>query len=204
MLDIYVWSTPNGRKPLILLEELGLPYTLRPVDLGKRQQLEEAFLAINPNGKIPALVDEPGTDRETRVFESGAILIYLAEKGGRFLPKEGQARADALAWLMFQMGGIGPMLGQYGHFARHEEKIPYAIERYKKESERLLSVLDGRLASAPFLAGEYGIADIATYPWVSVLAGYGFDMSRWPHLDRWIAGIGERPAVKKAMALPMK
>jgi GST-like protein len=204
MIDIYVWSTPNGRKPLILLEELGVEYRMVPVDLGKQEQHAPSFLKLNPNGRIPAMVDEPGTPSEIRVFESGAILIHLAEKHGRFLPKEGQARADALAWLMFQMGGVGPMLGQYGHFKRHSEAIPYAIDRYKKEGERLLGVLDGRLGEVPFLAGEYGIADMATYPWVEGLGGFGFDLAPFTHLTKWIATIAERPAVKKAMSLRMK
>ena len=170
------------------------------MNIGKGDQHTPEFRRINPNGKIPALVDGAGTEGAVTIFESGAMMIYLAEKTGRFLPKAGQARADALAWLMFQMGGVGPMLGQLGHFAMREEKIPYAIERYKTESERLLGVMEGRLAEVPFIAGEYGIADMAIYPWVSGLAKFGFDLAKWPKLSAWIDTVGARDAVKKAMA----
>lgn len=203
MIDIYVWTTPNGRKPLILLEELGIPYEVHAVDLTKGAQKDPAFLAVNPNGKIPAAIFDRGTDREVRIFESGAILLYLADRERRFVAAEGQARADALSWLMFQMGGVGPMFGQLGHFAGREEKIHYAIERYRSESERLLGVLDGRLGSVPYLAGDYSIADMATYPWVAPIARFGFEPSHWPNVKKWIDRVGERPAVKKAMEMKL-
>lgn len=198
MLTLYTWTTPNGFKPLILLEELGLPHNVVPVNIGQGEQHRHDYLRINPNGKIPALVDEEGGQR-TVVFESGAILIYLAEKAGRLLPKEGPGRYEALAWLMFQMGGIGPMLGQAGHFLRLPEKIPYAIERYTSEARRLYGVLDGRLGEAEYLAGDYSIADIATFPWVRNPAFFGLSIEQWPNVLRWIEAIGARPAVQRAL-----
>ena len=204
MIDLYTWTTPNGRKPLILLEELGLPYNLKPVDIGNGAQKEPAYLELNPNGRIPAAVDEVGTDREIKIFESGAILIHFASKVARLLPHSGQARASTLSWLMFQMGGIGPMFGQLGHFKRAEEKIPYAIDRYKNEVERLVGVLDGQLGKTECLAGEYSIADIATYPWVSALNFFDMDTTQWKNVHRWVTEIAERPAVKKAMTMEMK
>jgi GSH-dependent disulfide-bond oxidoreductase len=201
MIELYTWRTPNGRKPIILLEETGLPYTVIPVPLDGTQK-EAWFTAINPNGRIPALID-----RETNVtvFESGAMMIYLAEKVGQFLPTAVQARADTLAWLMFQMAGIGPMMGQYYHFNHSApEKLPYAITRYKEESRRLMSVLNSRLAQATYLAGdEYTIADMITYPWITKPTVWETSEGEFAHVSRWVALVASRPAVQRAMALPI-
>ncbi len=199
MIDIYAWKTPNGYKPLIAAEELGLEYHLEPVNLGRGEQKDAAFLAINPNGKIPALVDG---DRGIRVFESGAILWYLAEREGRLLPEGGQDRALASSWLHFQMANVGPMLGQAYHFRNLEEKDPYGEKRYTDEARRVLGVLDGRLAEAEWLAGDaYTIADIATFPWVRRLEPFGIEPGELPFLEAWIAKIAKRPAVERAYAL---
>ena len=205
MIELYTWTTPNGRKVSIMLEECGLPYTVHPVNIGKGEQFSPAFVAICPNSKIPAIVD---TDAGVSVFESGAILIHLAEKTGKLLPAKGPARAKTFEWLMWQMANVGPMLGQANHFASTaEEKIPYAIDRYITESARLVKVMDDQLARTPFLAGEYSIADIATYGWIKA----GFELLRTAKPDvagegknvaRWLATIGERPAVVKGMAIP--
>lgn len=206
MIDLYAWTTPNGYKPILMLEELGAEYRLHPVHLGKDEQHSPEYLRINPNGKIPALVDEAGTPGEVVVFESGAILIYLAEKFGRFLPASGQARASALAWLMFQMGGVGPMFGQLGHFMMSKEppeKLEYGLNRYRGETERLYGVLDRRLGEAPFLAGEYGIADMATFPWARSFERFGIPRERFPNVARWLDEVGSRPAVAKAIATKM-
>ncbi len=203
MIDLYAWTTPNGYKPLILLEELGLEYRLYPINIGKGQQHTPGFLRINPNGKIPALVEGAGTADQIVVFESGAILIHLAEKAGRFLPTSGQPRATVLSWLMFQMGGVGPMFGQLGHFMMAKEQIEYALNRYRKETERLYTVLDGRLAEAEYLGGEYSIADIATYPWAGALDRFGIPRESYPNVARWLDKVGERPAVAKAMGIQM-
>lgn len=204
MIDLYAWTTPNGFKPLILLEELGLPYNLHAVDIGAGEQFTPEFLRVNPNSKIPALVDGAGTPGEIVIFESGAILLHLAEKTGRFVPKEGQPRASALSWLMFQMGGVGPMFGQLGHFTLFaKEPNPYAIDRYKKETERLLTVMDKRLGEVEFLAGDYGIADMATYPWVAQISRVGLSLETWPNVARWVSTIAARPAVQKAMSIKM-
>jgi GST-like protein len=203
MIDLYAWMTPNGYKPILLLEELGLEYRLHPINIGKGEQHTPEFLRVNPNGKIPALVDEAGTPGEVVVFESGAILIHLAEKTGRFLPAAGQPRATALAWLMFQMGGVGPMFGQLGHFLMAKEKIEYAINRYRGEAERLYGVLDKRLGEAHYLAGEYGIADMATFPWANAFDRLGISREPFPNVIRWLDEVGARPAVKKAMAIKM-
>ncbi|MCX7355524.1 MAG: glutathione S-transferase N-terminal domain-containing protein, partial [Alphaproteobacteria bacterium] len=169
MIDLYTWGTPNGRKASIALEELALPYKTHPIDIGKGDQVKPDYLAINPNGKIPAIVDPDGPDgKPMAVFESGAILIYLAEKAGKLLPKDARGRSVAIQWLMFQMGGVGPMFGQAHHFRRFApEKIPYAVDRYTNETKRLYDVLDRRLKDVEFLAGDYSIADIATYPWAA-------------------------------------
>ena len=169
MIDLYTWGTPNGRKTSIALEELGLPYRAHPVDITKEEQFEPAFLAISPNNKIPAIVDPEGPGGQPiSLFESGAILIYLAEKTGRLLPSDARRRYDAMQWLMWQMGGFGPMLGQAHHFRRFApERVPYAIERYDKETRRLYGVLDGHLGEAEYLAGAYSTADIATFPWAA-------------------------------------
>jgi GST-like protein len=205
MIDLYTWTTPNGRKASVMLEECGFAYEVHPIDIGKGAQFAAEYVAICPNSKIPALVD-----RETRVslFESGAILIYLAEKAGRFLPAGGAPRATTLSWLMWQMANVGPMFGQARHFASvAPERLPYAIDRYLTESARLLKVLDDRLAHAEYLAGDYSIADIATYPWTTA----GFDtiksvkpdvVGEGAHIARWLAAIGSRAAVARGMAVP--
>ncbi len=200
MIELYTWTTPNGRKPLILLEELGLPYEAHAIDIGAGEQHEPTFLAINPNGKIPALVDRLDDGSHVQLFESGAVLIYLAEKCGRLLPSSGQARAETLSWLMFQVGGVGPMFGQLGHFRRLDARNEYALERYGDETKRLFSVLDQRLKEVPYLAGEYSIADIATYPWAKALEMFELPKDDYPHVVTWMETIGERAAVKKAEA----
>jgi GST-like protein len=203
VFTLYTAATPNGWKASIMLEELGLPYTVRSLDLGKLEQKEPWFLALNPNGRIPALVDHEAGD--FAIFESGAILLYLAEKAGRLIPNDPKGRSTVTQWLMFQMGGVGPMMGQANVFVRYApEKIPYAIDRYQKESRRLLEVLDRRLAEVPYLAGEYSIADIATYPWVRGHAWAELDVSGLDHLHAWLARCGERPAVQRGLAVPAK
>jgi len=201
MIDLYSSPTPNGRKVSIALEEMGLAYTLHAIDLAKQQQKEPWFLAINPNGRIPAIVDRDNGD--FAVFESGAILMYLAEKTGQFLPSEPEARSQVIQWLMFQMGGVGPMMGQANVFYRYApEKIPFAIERYQREGRRLFGVLDGQLAQHEYLAGDYSIADIATYPWVAGHDWSGIDITPFPHLARWLDAIAARPAVQRGMQVP--
>jgi len=205
MIEVYSWPTPNGQKVHIAIEELGLPSVYKPVNIGEGEQFSEAFLAINPNHRIPAIVDDAGPGGEPiSLFESGAILIYLAEKAGRLIPNDAHARYICLQWLMFQMSGIGPMFGQLGHFAIYApEKIEYAITRYAKEAERLTKVLNKRLGEAVFLAGrDYSIADIATYPWIHGLIERGaLDMAQYPEVARWHAAIGARPAVVRGMAV---
>jgi glutathione S-transferase len=201
VIDLYTSATPNGWKVSIALEELGLPYQVHPIRLEKLEQKEPWFTALNPNGRIPAIVDRSNGDFP--VFESGAILIYLAEKTGRLLSAEPKARSVALQWLMFQMGGVGPMQGQANVFFRYApEKIEYAIERYQNETKRLYTVLDRRLGEVEFLAGEYSIADISTWPWVSIHAWAGVEISDLPNLVRWLAVVGARPAVQKGRAVP--
>jgi GSH-dependent disulfide-bond oxidoreductase len=205
MIDLYTFTTPNGRKISIALEELGLPYTVKVVDIMKGEQMRPEFLAINPNNKIPAIVDPEGPGGQPlALFESGAILIYLAEKTGKLLPAEPRGRYQALQWLMFQMGGVGPMMGQMSHFARFaSEKIPYAIERYTKETERLLKVMDGHLARSEYLAPEYSVADIATYPWVAGMHQYSPQLLQpVSHVRRWVEQVGARPAVQRGMKVP--
>ncbi|MCZ6458428.1 MAG: glutathione S-transferase N-terminal domain-containing protein [Gammaproteobacteria bacterium] len=203
MIDLYTWSTPNGQKASIMLEETGLAYEVHPVNIGEDEQFEAEFVAVSPNSKIPAIVDDG-----LSIFESGAILIHLAEKTGQFLAADGPARAKALEWLMFQMAGLGPMLGQTNHFLNTApEKIPYAIERFLAESARLLKVLDDRLAEVEYLAGDYSIADIACYPWTAVglppLKGAKPDvLGDAEHITRWLAEIASREAVIKGMAVP--
>ena len=201
MIDLYTFTTPNGRKPVILLEELGLPYSIHNIDISKGEQFSPEFIAINPNSKIPAIIDR---DSEITVFESGAILIYLAEKAGKFLPQEARDRARVIEWLMFQMASVGPMFGQLGHFRNAApEQIPYAIARYEKESLRILGVLERQLADNTYIAGEYSIADMATYPWVvSVTSPYGgISLEEFPSVKRWIATMESRPAVQTGMAI---
>jgi GSH-dependent disulfide-bond oxidoreductase len=204
MIELYTWSTPNGRKASIMLEEVGLPYSVHPVNIGKDEQFRPEFLALSPNNKIPAIVDPDGPGgRRFSLFESGAILIYLGEKTGRFIPKDPATRYIALQWLMFQMGGLGPMLGQTHHFLRAApEPVPYAIKRYKDETRRLYGVLDKRLGEAEYLAGEYSIADIASYPWVARYEWHQIDLVDFPNVKRWFDVIGARPAVERGMKVP--
>ncbi len=205
MIDLYTFATPNGRKVSIMLEELELPYRTHVVDITTGEQFKPEFLAINPNNKIPAIVDSDGPGgRPLTVFESGAILIYLAEKSGRLLPPSGPDRYDVLQWVMFQMGGVGPMFGQYNHFARFAaEKIPYAIERYTQESQRLLHVLDRRLEGRTFITREYSIADVLLFPWVASLAKYAPQLLEdTPQVRRWLDLLWSRPAVQRGMDVP--
>jgi glutathione S-transferase len=201
MIDLYTAATPNGHKVSIALEELGLPYTVHALDLGRLEQRRPEFLKLSPNGRIPAIVDREAGD--FAVFESGAILVYLAEKTGRLLPADPKGRSLVLQWLMFQMGGIGPMMGQANVFFRYfPEKIQPAIDRYQGEVRRLFGVLDGQLARHEYLAGEYSIADIATYPWVARYDWHKTDLNRFPNVKRWFAAISARPAVQRGMAVP--
>jgi GST-like protein len=204
VIDLYTWGTPNGRKASIMLEEVGLPYRVFPIDISKGAQHTPEFLAINPNGKIPAIIDSEGPGGESiRIFESGAILIYLAERTGKLLSAEPRRRMETLVWLMFQMGGVGPMFGQAHHFLRAApEPVPYGIERYTKETRRLYGVLDGRLGEEAYLAGEYSIADIATYPWVARHDWHKVDLKDFPNVARWHEAIGARPAVARGMRVP--
>lgn len=209
MIDLYTWTTPNGRKASIMLEEVGLPYRVHPVNLGKDEQFAPDFLAISPNNKIPAIVDHDAPGGPQAVFESGAILVYLAEKTGKFLAPEGPERWAALEWTFWQVGGLGPMAGQYGYFAvRAEEKIPPAIERFAGEVGRLLGVLDRRLNDHPWLAGEhYSIADIASYSWTKAVLGAlaKADPDRdpgVPAVENWLAAMEARPAVLRGMSVP--
>jgi len=201
MIDLYSAATPNGHKISIALEELALPYTLRTLHLARREQKQPWFLAINPNGRIPAIVDRDEDD--FAVFESGAILLYLAEKTGRLLPADAKGRSRVVQWLMFQVGGIGPMMGQANVFYRYlPEKIPAAIERYQGESKRLLRVLDGQLRENEFLAGDYSIADIANWAWVRTHRWSGVGVDDLPHLQRWLNRIRSRPAVQRGITMP--
>lgn len=205
MIDLYTWGTPNGRKVSVMLEEAALPYQVHPIDIGTGAQFEPAFVAISPNGKIPAIVDPYGPDGEPiALAESGAILIYLASKTNMLLPATARGRFTALQWLMFQMGHIGPMFGQAHHFMRYApEQVPYAIARYGKEVERLYGVLERRLNETAYLAGdEYSIADIATYPWVAQHDWHGIDLDAYAGVRRWVATVGERPAVQRGMRVP--
>ena len=201
MIDLYTAATPNGHKVSIALEELGLPYNLHVLNLSEGQQKEPWFLAINPNGRIPAIVDRDNGDFP--VFESGAILLYLAERAGSLIPADEKGRSLVVQWLMFQMGGLGPMMGQANVFARYfPEKIQPAIDRYLRESRRLLEVLDRRLADHEFLAGDYSIADIANFPWARIHAWPGVDVSGLDHLQRWMDAIAARSAVQRGLAAP--
>ena len=204
MIDLYTWTTPNGRKISIMLEELGLPYRVHAINIGKDDQFKPEYIKINPNSKIPSIVDPAGPDgKPIAMMESGAILVYLADKTGKLLAKGGRARYEALQWLMFQMGGVGPMFGQTHHFLRAaKEQVPYAIERYGKETRRLYGVLNDHLKDHACLAGEYSIADIATYPWVSRHEWHKVDLNDFAHVKRWFDAISARPAVKKGMDVP--
>ena len=200
MIDVFHWPTPNGHKVTIFLEEAGLGYRIHPVDIGKGEQFKPEFLAISPNNRIPAIIDDAPADggKPIAIFESGAILLYLAEKSGLFLPQEIRGRAEVLQWLFWQVGGLGPMAGQNGHFNIYAaEKIPYAIDRYTRETNRLYGVLNTRLAGREFLAGDYSIADMASYPWIVPYERHLQNLEDFPHLKRWFATIGARPAVRK-------
>ncbi|MEE8554450.1 MAG: glutathione S-transferase N-terminal domain-containing protein [bacterium] len=199
MIDLYTWPTPNGQKVSIMLEEVELPYNVIPIDIGKGDQFQPEFLRISPNNKMPAIVDQDGPGgKPYPMFESGAILMYLAEKTGRFMPQDMQGRYDVVQWLMFQMGGIGPMLGQAHHFRNYApDKIQYAIDRYTKEAGRLYGVLNRRLADREFLAGELSIADFACYPWICLYERQGQDIDKLPNLKRWIDVLKERPKLRQ-------
>lgn len=203
MIDLYSWPTPNGFKVSIMLEECALPYAAHAVDIGAGDQFKPEFLAISPNNKIPAIVDSDGPDgAPISLFESGAILIYLAGTTGRFLPADVRGKYLALQWLMFQMGGLGPMLGQAHHFRIYApEKVEYAIKRYTSEALRLYGVMDKRLAAAEFFAGEYSIADMAIYPWTRSHANQGVDLADFPHVARWFEAVGARPAVQRGLTV---
>jgi len=201
MIDVHYWPTPNGHKVTIFLEEVGLAYTVKPVNIGKGEQFEPAFLKLAPNNRIPAILDHAPADggAPLSVFESGAILTYLAEKTGKYLPHELRGRVRGLEWLNWQMGGLGPMAGQNHHFSAYApEKIPYAIDRYVKETNRLYGVLDRQLALHPFVAGDYSIADMACYPWIVQHERQGQKLEDFPHVKRWFEAMQSRPAVIRA------
>ena len=204
MIELYYWPTPNGHKITLFLEESGLPYTIKPVNIGKGEQFEPGFLAISPNNRMPAIVDTAPSDGggPISVFESGAILQYLADKTGRFMPTDARGRYQVLEWLYWQVGGLGPMLGQNHHFNRYApEKIPYAIDRYVNETRRLYGVLNQRLQGRAFIAGEdYSIADMAAYPWIVPYENQGMRLEDFPRLQAWFEGIRERPATQRAYA----
>ena len=206
MIDLYTWGTPNGRKVSVMLEEVGLPYRVHPIDIGKGEQFAPDFLAISPNNKIPAMVDDEGPGgKPLSMFESGAMLLYLARKTGQFLPADEVGHFQVMQWLMFQMGGVGPMFGQAHHFRRFaKEDVPYARDRYTEETRRLYGVMDGRLGGSAYLANDdYSIADIATFPWVARYEWHGIDFEAdYPHVWRWYRTIEERPAVKRGFAVP--
>ena len=198
MIDLYTWSTPNGRKVSIMLEECGLPYTAHAIDIGKGDQFKPEFLKISPNNRIPAIVDR---DTGLSLFESGAILMYLAQKTGKFWPKSGEAHWRTVEWLMWQMGGVGPMYGQVHHFVKYNKgKAPYAEERYLNEAHRLYGVLDRRLAEVEYTAGDYSIADMASYPWIVPYKNQEQNIDDFPHLKRWLETIRARPATERAYA----
>lgn len=203
MIDLYYWPTPNGHKITLFLEEVGLPYTIHPIDIGKSDQFKPDFLKIAPNNRMPAIVDHAPADAGAPIslFESGAILLYLAEKTGRFLPADPRGRAQTLEWLFWQMGGLGPMAGQNHHFAIYApEKLPYAIDRYVKETNRLYGVLDRQLAGRDYIAGAYSIADMAAYPWVVPYERQGQNLDEFPDLKRWFHAIHDKPATIAAYA----
>ena len=202
MIDLYSWATPNGHKIHIMLEETGLPYRVHPVDIGAGDQFKPEFLKISPNNKMPAMIDSDGPDgKPISMFESGAMLLYLASKTGQFLPVDLRERWSTLQWLMFQMGGVGPMLGQAHHFLRYApEKIPYAMQRYSKEANRLYGVMDRRLAESEYIAcGEYTIADMAIMPWLRYPERQGVNMDDYRHLKQWFDGVAARPAVQRGL-----
>ena len=201
MIDLYTAATPNGWKASITLEELGLPYEVHAIDLSSGEQKQKPFVEMNPNGRIPVIIDRANDD--FIVFESGAIMLYLAERAGKLIPSGEKGRSRVIQWLMFQMGGLGPMMGQANVFARYfPEKIPAAIDRYLRESRRLLEVLDGHLAGNEWLAGDYSIADIANFSWAHIYEWPGVDVSGLDHLERWMEAIAARPAVQRGLAVP--
>ena len=204
MIELYTWTTPNGRKVSIMLEELKLPYRVHAINIGQGDQFKPGYAALSPNAKIPAIVDPDGPDgKPFAMMESGAILIYFAGKTGRLLPLQLRERYVALQWLMFQMGHVGPMFGQVHHFLRAaKEPVPYAIERYTKETNRLYGVLDRRLGEVEYLAGDYSIADIATYPWVALYEWHKTDLADFPNVTRWFDAFSARPAVQRGMKVP--
>lgn len=200
MIELYTWSTPNGRKVSIALEEMGLPYKLFPININKDEQFAPEFLAISPNNRIPAIIDR---DTGIHLMESGAILMYLAEKTGKFWPQTAPEKWRVVEWLMWQMGGVGPMLGQVHHFVRFNAgKAPYAEERYLKEGNRLYGVLDRRLAQAEYVAGDYSIADIAIFPWIARFEWQTIDINAYPNVKRWYLAIAGREAVQRGYDLP--
>jgi GSH-dependent disulfide-bond oxidoreductase len=203
MIELYTWGTPNGRKISIMLEEIGMPYNVHPVNLRHNEQKTPEFLAINPNGRIPAIIDTDGPGgKPLTIFESGTILIYLAEKSGQLLSREPVRRMEALEWLMFQMAGVGPMFGQLGWFQRNAPDNQQGLARYTDESVRLAGVLDHRLGEAEYLAGAYSIADIANFTWVGALAFFKITLETMPHLRRWQEAIATRPAVQRGLTVP--
>ena len=203
MIQLYTWGTPNGKKVSIMLEEIAMPYEVHPINLGQGDQFKPEYLAINPNNKIPSIVDTDGPGgKPLTLFESGAILMYLAEKSGKLWPADMRQRYAMIQWLMFQMGGVGPMFGQANYFFRLEEKVPYAIERYHKEALRLYGVLEKALGQNEYLAAEYSIADIATYPWVWRHDIHQVKLEDFPNVKRWYDKISESPAVKRGMEIP--
>jgi GST-like protein len=204
MIDLYTWITPNGRKISIMLEEVGLSYEVHPINIEKGEQFAPDFLAISPNNRIPAIIDREGPGgKPYSLFESGAILMYLAEKTGKLVPTEMHKRYKVIQWLMFQMGGVGPMFGQAHHFIHSApEKVPYGIERYSKETRRLYTVMNKHLEGNEYLAGEYSIADIATYPWVARYVRHQVKLEEFPNVKHWFDTISARPAVQRGMAVP--
>ncbi len=205
MIQLYTWGTPNGKKASIMLEEIDLPYEVHPINIGQGDQFKPEYLAINPNNKIPSIIDTDGPGgKPLTLFESGAILMYLAEKTGKLWPADMRQRYLVIQWLMFQMGGVGPMFGQANYFFRLEEKVPYAIERYHKEALRLYGVVEKALGQNEYLAGKYSIADIATYPWVWRHEMHHVKLEEFPHVKSWYDKISERPAVKRGMEIPKK
>src|SRR5471030_2338521 len=204
MIELHTWTTPNGRKVSVMLEECGLPYSVHKVNIGQGEQFKPEFLSISPNNRIPGIVDPDGPDgKPLKLFESGAILVYLSGKTGKFLPSSTRGKYIALQWLMFQMGGVGPMFGQAHHFlSAAPEQVPYGIKRYTDETRRLYGVLDKRLSEAAFLADEYSIADIATFPWIARHEWHKVDLAEFPNVKRWYDTINRRPAVVRGMAVP--
>jgi GST-like protein len=201
MIDLYTWATPNGWKASVTLEELGLPYTVHPINIGKGEQKQPEYLKINPNGRIPAIVDRE--ENGFAVFESGAIMIYLAEKTGKLLPTDRKGRSRVIQWLMFQMSGVGPMQGQANVFMRYfPEKIPSVIQRYQNETKRLYSVLESRLQESEYLAGDFSIADIAHWAWVRAHEWAGLSLEGLPQLQRWLAAVEQRPAAQRGLKVP--